>query len=197
MTQSIQRTRRFAQLATASAAVLFAATTACSDFLKATNPGAVEEPDVNVASNVDILTNGAVGTYQFSHSEITYWNGQLTDELFNRAVFAEEGDIDRRNLYSDMTYINAFMYGPAQRARYAGDDASTRLKTILGDTASRDLRLARVLAYAGHSYVDLGEMMCTTPIDLGVPKTLEEMMADALTRFQEAITVSTAAMSAS
>ena len=84
--------------------------------------------DVNIPQNADILVNGAVGTYQFSHSEITYWNAQLTDELFNRAVFAEEGDIDRRNLYSDMTYINAFMYGPAARA-VRGDDASARLKS--------------------------------------------------------------------
>ena len=193
MTRNIQRARRAALLVSTGAAVLLAGTTACNDFLTATNPGAVEEPDVNVASNADILTNGAIGTYQFGHSEITYWNAQLTDELFNRATFAEEGEIDRRNLFSDMTYINAFMYGPAQRARYAGDDAAARLKVILGDTASRDLRLARSLAYAGHSYIDLGEMMCTTPIDLGVPKSSEEMFADAITRFQEAISVATAA----
>jgi hypothetical protein len=192
MTQTLSRARRLALLGTTAAALLLGAT-ACNEFLTATNPGAVEEPDVNIAANANILVNGAIATYQFSHSEITYWNAQLTDELFNRAVFAEEGEIDRRNLFSDMTYINAFMYGPAQRARYAGDDASARLKVILGDTASRDLRLARSLAYAGHSYVDLGEMMCTTPIDLGVPKTLEEMMSDAITRFQEAITVATAA----
>ena len=190
MTQTILRAPRAALLA---AAVLLFGAAACNDFLKATNPGAVEEPDVNIPANVDILTNGAIATYQFSHSEITYWNAQLTDELFNRAVFAEEGDIDRRNLYSDMTYINAFMYGPAQRARYAGDDASARLKAILGDSASRDHHLARTLAYAGHSYIDLGEMMCTTPIDLGVPKTSEEIFADAVARFQEAITVATAA----
>ena len=189
MTQTIRRAPRAVLFA---AAVLFGAT-ACNDFLKATNPGAVEEPDVNIAANVDILTNGAISTYQFSHAEITYWNAQLTDELFNRAVFAEEGDIDRRNLYSDMTYINAFMYGPAQRARYSADDASARLKIILGDSASRDHHLARTLAYAGHDYVDLGEMMCTTPIDLGVPKTSEDMFADAITRFSEAITVATAA----
>ena len=193
MTQSILCAPRSAFLRTTAALLLLAATGACNDFLTATNPGAVEEKDVNLPANADILTFGAVATYQFSHSEITYWNAQLTDELFNRAVFAEEGDIDRRSLYSDMTYINAFMYGPAQRARYSGDDASTRLKVILGDTASRDLRLARALAYAGHSYIDLGEMMCTTPIDLGVPKTSEAMFADALARFQEAITVATAA----
>jgi hypothetical protein len=192
MTHTLSGARRLALLGMTAAALVLGAT-ACNEFLTATNPGAVEEPDVNIAANADILVNGAIGTYQFSHSEITSWNAQLADELFNRAVFAEEGEIDRRNLFSDMTYINAFMYAPAQRARYAGDDASARLKVILGDTASRDLRLARTLAYAGHSYVDLGEMMCTTPIDLGVPKTPEEMMADALTRFQEAITVATAA----
>jgi starch-binding outer membrane protein, SusD/RagB family len=195
MIQTILRAPRAAFRRGLSAVLLLAAIPACNEFLTATNPGAVEEPDVNIAPNVDILVNGAIGTYQFSHSEITYWNAQLTDELFNRAVFAEEGEIDRRNLFSDMTYINAFMYGPAQRARYAGDDASARLKAILGDTASRDLRLARALAYAGHSYIDLGEMMCVTPIDLGVPKSSEEMFADAITRFQEAISVATAAKS--
>ena len=193
MTHTILRAPRAALLRMTSALALLAATAACNEFLTATNPGAVEEKDVNIPANVDILTFGAVTTYQFSHSEITYWNAQLTDELFNRAVFAEEGEIDRRNLFPDMTYINAFMYGPAQRARYAGDDAAARLKVILGDTASRDHRLARALAYAGHSYIDLGEMMCTTPIDLGVPKTSEEMFADAITRFQEAIAVATAA----
>jgi hypothetical protein len=165
----------------------------CNDFLVARNPGAVEETDVNNPAYVSLIANGPIFAYQFSHAENTYWNAQMTDELFNRAVFVEEGDIDRRTMYSDMTYINAFMYGPAQRARFLGDDATRRLKIILADTASRDLRVARALAYAGHSYIDLGEMMCTTPIDLGAPKTSEEIFADAITRFDEAVTIAVAA----
>jgi SusD/RagB-like outer membrane lipoprotein len=35
--------------------------------------------------------------------------------------------------------------------------------------------------------------MCVTPIDLGVPKTSAEMFADAITRFDEAVTIATAA----
>jgi hypothetical protein len=35
--------------------------------------------------------------------------------------------------------------------------------------------------------------MCVTPIDLGVPKPPEEMFADAITRFEEAITIAGAA----
>jgi starch-binding outer membrane protein, SusD/RagB family len=193
MTQTTSRRLRTACARLVAAALLLGGATACNEFLTAENPGAVEEPDVNQAVYTDLIANGPIFAYQFGHSEITYWNAQLTDELFNRAVFAEEGDIDRRFLYSDMTYINAFMYGPAQRSRYLGDDAASRLKIILGDTASRDLRIARSLAYAGHSYIDLGEMMCTTPIDLGVPKTSEEMFTDAITRLNESVQIATAA----
>ncbi|HYU78404.1 MAG TPA: hypothetical protein VEK56_05425, partial [Vicinamibacterales bacterium] len=193
MTHTNSFSRRLGLVKLGALALALAGSAACSDFLIADNPGAVQVDQVNQPAYVGLIANGPIFAYQFAHSEITYWNGQLTDELFNRAVFVEEGQIDRRELYSDMTYINAFLYAPLQRARFLGEDASNRLKVILGDTASRDLRVARALAYAGHSYVDLGEMNCTTPIDLGPPKTSEEIFTDAIARFQEAITVATAA----
>src|SRR3712207_126689 len=118
-----------------------AVVTACSDFLVAENPGAVEEPLVNDVANVTIIANGPIGTFQDAFDDVAYWNGQLTDEIVNRNnvnPFIEEGQIDRRELYSDMTYINAFLYGPLQRARFVADDATRRLKIILGDTATRD-----------------------------------------------------------
>lgn len=179
-------------LAVATIAIT-AAAAACSNFLVADNPGAVEEKDVNNPSYLGLIANQAIFGFQDGQDDATYWNAQLTDELYNRAVFVEEGQIDRRELYSDMTYINAFLYAPMQRARFLGDDAARRLKILLADSASRDLRVARSLAYAGISYVYLGEMMCTTPIDLGVPKTSAEMFADAITRFNEAATIAAAA----
>src|SRR5690606_34768913 len=66
---------------------------------------------------------------------------------------------------------------------------------ILGDTASRDLRVARSLAYAGYSYVYLGEMFCEVPIDVGAPKSPNEIFGDALDHFSEAISIATAARS--
>jgi starch-binding outer membrane protein, SusD/RagB family len=187
--------RRRALLAM-STVVLGITSAACSDFLKATNPGAVEEPEVSDLSYVSLLANGPIGAFQDAHDDVTYWNAQFVDELFNRAVFVEEGQIDRRELYSDMTYINAFMYAPMQRARFLSEDATRRLKQVLGDSATRDIRVARSLAYAGYSYIYLGEMMCTTPIDKGVPKTWEEMMTDAITQFTEAVTIADAARQA-
>lgn len=193
-TPSRRRRGRIAVLAAMAMTVASAA--ACSNFLVADNPGAVEEPDVNNPAHVTLIANGPIYAYQLAHTDMTYWNGQFVDELYNRAVFVEEGQIDRRELYSDMTYINAFVYAPMQRSRFLGEDAARRLKVLLADSATRDIRVARSLAYAGMSYVELGETMCTVPIDLGVPKTLEETMTDAVTRFQEAITIATAAKTA-
>jgi hypothetical protein len=169
---------------------------ACNDFLVAENPGAIEASDLTTLGYVSLLANAPIFGFQDAHDDVAYWNGQFTDELVNRGnnnPFIEEGQIDRRELYSDMTYINAFMYGPMQRARFLAEDAATRLTGILGDSASRDVRVARSYAYAGYSYVYLGEMMCVTPIDLGVPKSSAEMFADAITRFNNAITIATAA----
>jgi starch-binding outer membrane protein, SusD/RagB family len=190
MTTMTTSRRRRALLAGLSLTVATAA--ACTNFLEAENPGAVEEPDVTNTSYIALIANGPVYAYQLAHTDMTYWNAQFTDEIFNRAVFVEEGQIDRRDLFSDMTYINAFVYAPMQRSRFLGEDGARRLKLLLGDTATRDLRVARSLAYAGYSYVELGETMCTTPIDLGVPKSTPEMMTDAIVRFQEAIDIANA-----
>src|SRR5687768_14519053 len=97
----------------AAVAVSVAAMSACSDFLVAENPGAVEEPDVNNIAYVNLLANAPVFGFQSSYDDLTWWNGQFTDEIVNNNSgnpFAEEGQIDRRELYADMTYIPAFIY---------------------------------------------------------------------------------------
>lgn len=193
MTNSTPIRRRLTGLLLAFSVAALAGATACNDFLVAENPGAVEEPDVNDPAYANLISGGPIYAFQLAYTDASYWNSQLTDELYNRAVFAEEGQIDRRELFSDMTYINAFIYSPLQRARFLGDDAAKRLKIILGDTATRDLRVARSLAYGAYSYVYLGETMCETPIDLSAPKTPEVIFTDAITRFQEAITIAAAA----
>ena len=176
-------------------AVSAATMSACSDFLVAENPGAIEEPDVNDIAYVNLLANAPVFGFQAAYDDITWWNGQLADEIVNNNAgnpFAEEGQIDRRELYADMTYIPAFIYSPMQRARFLAEDAARRLEILMPDSAASDLRTARAYAFAGYSYVSLGETMCVTPIDNGVPKSSEEMFTDAVGHFNQAITIATA-----
>jgi hypothetical protein len=179
------------------AAVAFsvAAMSACSDFLVAENPGAVEEPDVNNIAYVNLLANAPIYGFQASYDDLTWWNGQFTDEIVNNNAgnpFAEEGQIDRRELYADMTYIPAFIYSPVQRARFLAEDAARRMEALMPDSAASDLRVARAYAFAGYGYVALGESFCVTPIDAGVPKDPEAMFTDAVAHFNKAIAVATA-----
>jgi hypothetical protein len=177
-------------------ALALGGTTGCDNFLTATNPGAVEADDLNNPAYAGLIASGAIFGFQDAFDDVAYWNGQLTDEIVNRNnvnPFIEEGQIDRRELYSDMTYINAFLYAPMQRARFLADDAVRRLTVILGDTVGRDLRVARAVAYGALTYVSLGEMECTTPIDRSVPKTWDEMMTTATVKVDSAVTIATAA----
>lgn len=183
-------------LALGAVALALGMATGCDNFLTAENPGAVEAADLNDAPYAGLIANGPIFAFQDSWDDITWWNGQFTDEIINRNgvnPFVEEGQIDRRELYSDMSYIPAFIYSPVQRARFLSEDAVRRLTIILGDTVGRDLRVARALAYGGYTYVGLGEMMCTTPIDRGVPKSWDEMMGAAIAKFDSAVTIATAA----
>ena len=189
-----RRLRRAAAVALAAAAI--GTTAACSDFLVAENPGAIEVDDLNQVAYVSLLANAPVGALQNALDDMAYWNGQFTDELVNRNAvnpFIEEGQIDRRELRSDMSYLPVFIYSPMQRARFLAEDATTRLGVILGDSASRDVRVARSQAYAGYAYIYLGETMCTTPINVGVPKPSSEMFGDAIGYFDDAIATAEAA----
>jgi hypothetical protein len=182
-------------LKVAALALSAAAMAACSDFLVAENPGAVEEPDVNNIAYVNLLANGAIYGLQATYDDVTWWNAQFTDEIVNNNSgnpFAEEGQIDRRELYADMTYITAFMYSPLQRSRFLAEDAAARMEILMPDSAASDLRVARAYAFAGYNYIALGETFCVTPINLGVPKTPEEMFTDAVAHFNKSITIATA-----
>ena len=188
--------RRRARLASAALLAALGGAAGCSDFLVAENPGAIEVDDLNQLGYVSLLANAPVGALQGALDDLTYWNGQLTDEIINRNnvnPFAEEGQIDRRDLFSDMTYIPAFIYSPMQRARFLAEDATTRLNTILADSAARDVRVARSQAIAGMTYVYLGEAFCTTPVNIGAPKTSAEMFGDAVGWFDQAVATATAA----
>jgi hypothetical protein len=70
------------------------------------------------------------------------------------------------------------------------------MQTILGDSAGRDLRVARALAYGGLNYTYLAEMLCTIPLDGQAPKTPEEVFAAAIVKFDSAVTIANAAKAA-
>lgn len=189
--------RRCSRLTTVLAlAGAMVASGACNEFLAVDNPSAIQQEDLTDPRYASLIANGVVGEFQPMFSNLAWWNGVYADELYNRAVFFEEGLIDQRNVTEVNGTFSTFLYGPLHRTRWLADDGASRLKAVLGDTATRDIRLARVLAYGGYSYLYLAEMQCTSPIDRSVPKTPDELVALAVARFTEAIAVATAAKAA-
>jgi hypothetical protein len=173
-----------------AAVALFAG---CTDFLKASNPSAIQADDLANPLYIPLMVNGVIGEYQQVVDDLDLRSGVFGDELFNNHGFFEEREIDKRNVIPENGTYPLVIYVPLQRARYLADSVAGRLKTLLGDSASKDLRVARVLAYAGSSYDLLAENLCTIPINGSAPYTPEETISKfAIPRLNEAIAVATA-----
>jgi hypothetical protein len=189
--QSVRRGPR-PRLATLGALLLGAAAAGCNDFLKAENPGAVEATDINQPQYVNLLTNGVVSEFQGAFSNITWWNSMLSDELYNRQTFFEEILIDQRRIGPENGTNGTFIYPRIQRARFTADDAVTRIRAIIGDSASSDLRVARSLAYGVMTYDYLAEMLCEIPFDAQAPQTPDEVFRKAIAKADSAVTIANA-----
>ena len=182
---------RFMRVATVFAVAALAA--GCTDFLKATNPSAIDAKDLENPLYVNLMVNGVIGEYQQAVDDYNLRTGTFGDELFNNHGFFEEREIDKRNVDLGNGTYPLVLYVPLQRSRFLADSVAGRLKVIFADSASRDLRVARVLAYAGYSYVLLAESLCSIPVNGSVPLTPEDLTKTfSVPRFNEAIAVASA-----
>ena len=165
----------------------------CNDMLKVTNPGAIEPSSLDNAGYIALMVNGVIGEFQNAHAYTAMYSGVFVDELRNHHVYFENRDMDLRRVGVENGTYAIYVWNTLHRSRFMSDSVATRLRTLLGDTASSDLRLARVLAYGGLTYTYMGENLCETPINASAGHSPAEVFALALPRFDEAITVATAA----
>ncbi|MHB1223527.1 MAG: hypothetical protein ACYC2G_05695 [Gemmatimonadaceae bacterium] len=182
---------------TAVVGLVIAAVTsaACTDFLAVDNPGSVPSRDLVDSTYANLLVNGAIGEFQSMISSSALWGGVLSDELQALHANTSYGPIDLRD-FNNLNDIVAGVYSPIQRSRFDADTVADRLKGYPGATPATDLRVARMLALAGYSYVTLGETFCSAPVNGGAARTPAELFGMALPRFDEAIQIATAATAA-
>ena len=171
--------------------------TGCDDLLKVSSPGSLQEGQLANPALEQFLINGVIGEFQFAYGSYVYWSGVLADEAFTDHHASISVQEVARHDFNEFNGINELLYGNLQRARQAADDAADRVKTMLGTRAASSLNVARALAYGGYAYVLLGEGFCEAPVNLSAPLTSKELLTRAIARFDEAITVATAAKAAS
>ena len=203
------RARRWMRAAIATGALASAGSfAACKDFLTAENPAAIPVERLEDTALVELMHNAAIGALQghsgpFSNTYfwLTYLSAIFTDELRNHHVFFEEGLYDQRRVTVENSYNSTFTYSPLQRGRWLTDSIAGRMRAIYGDSALRDVRLARTYAMAGYTLIMLGEMWCEVPLSTADerysrPYNSLELFAFAEARFDSALKVAAAARAA-
>lgn len=164
----------------------------CDDLLSVDNPGAIDPPELTNPAYVQLMTNGVIGEFQNFFAYTSMYSSAFTDEFRNHHVYFENRDIDMRNVgVSNGTYV-IYVWNTMHRSRFMSDSIATRLTNILADSASSDLRLARVYAYGGLTYTFMGENLCEVPINMGPGNSPQQVFDMAIPRFQSAIDIATA-----
>lgn len=164
---------------------------ACSDLLDVSDPGSIQGEQLNDPALETLIVNGVIGEFQVAYGSYSLWSGVLSDEIFTDHTNVAVREFSLHNFH-DLNDTNEGVYVNLQRTRQSADDASVRLKTILGPAADRSLNMARVFAYGGYSYVLLAEGFCEAPVNLSAPLQPDELFARGIARFDSAIATANA-----
>jgi hypothetical protein len=177
----------------------------CGDLLE------VSTPDQVVASTLDNpllapqLVNGAIADFECAYTNYAAGTGALTDEFDVSTAFINWTVWDARIVppndgslgANDCTSSAWSMYGPLQTARVQAENTAKRLEGWTDtEVPGRIGLLATAYAYAGYSYVLLGEGFCEMAIDVGPLITRADVFRLAEARFTTAIMHATAANNA-
>ena len=177
--------------------LLFLGLTACGDdLLDVTNPSSVQESDLDNPALAVTLLNSALGQFECVYSNYVVAAGMLSHEYINASSWLDINSWGWRGLElktiagscpggRDATGLGA--YTPLQQARYLAENAAARIEAFPDDRVEdKAQKLGLLNAYAGYSYVLLGEGFCEMAIDQGPLMTPAQVFALAEERFTAA-----------
>ncbi|HEX9580373.1 MAG TPA: hypothetical protein VF970_04640 [Gemmatimonadales bacterium] len=177
----------------------------CGDLLQVDNPEEIPITDLNQNSPALIaaLVNGAVGDFTHMYDDPFIWRGSMfTDEQVTGVNWEQTARLNLRIVQYTEGDADG-MFSAISRALRQAEDVHERLLGLVTDPAT-DADVARVLNFAGYSYVAMGEAMCeavVSKVDIttGVVQFGEYLLSPdslflrAIARFGQAFTVATAA----
>lgn len=180
----------------AAIAFVAAALTGCDtvdELLEANNPAEIREDQLDDETLANVMVNSVIGALTSNYDETIIWIGSLpTDEQVSGINWPETKDLGRRVLPYDAADAEN-MFDALSQFRFMSDSITARLRNLL-ENPNSDRRLALTLAHAGYAYTLMAEYMCEATIDVGSELYTPTQLANmAMTKFEEAITVATAA----
>jgi hypothetical protein len=169
------------------------ACSAFTDILDVQNPDELNEDLLQDEALVGVLVSSVKGDFDDAYDDPWTWRGSMfTDESLTGINWEGTARLNERRVEFDEGDADG-MFSELSRARAQGDSVSVRLQTLL-ETPNSDERMAKVLAYAGYSYVIMADAMCEASINGGATiYTPADLYQFAVDRFTSALTVATAA----
>jgi hypothetical protein len=191
MTNPNRSRARSGVLGVALVALTLGACDTLDSLIKANNPAAIAETELDDATLANVLVNSVIGSLAAMYDDTFIWRGSMiTDEQVSGINWEATARLNERKVRYDQ---ETAMFPAISRYRFMGDSISARLRTLLPNPAS-DRRLALTLAHAGYGYTLMGEAMCEATINVGSELLTPQQLFDlAIPRFEEAIQVATAA----
>lgn len=185
--------RRLRTLLIPLAAITIAGGCDVNRLLEVDNPERILERQLDNKELIPILVNSAIGQFQGAYDDPFVWTGSLlTDEQVTGINWEDYARVNQRIIQYDEGPTD-FMFSALSEARVMADTVTSRLRTML-DAPDSDARLATTLAYAGYSYILLGDAMCEATINVSDQTySPEQLYGMAVDRLQEALSIAQAA----
>lgn len=174
--------RRFTALA-------FAALVCSACDLTVSNPGPIQDDQLNAAAAVPGLVNGMSGDLSFALGNYIDRGALASGELTESGNFAAEqqyyiGVIRPEDVNPDWSNM--------QQARWSAEHGIQRMQTVLGTTFETNVDTPRAYLYAGFANRLLGENVCTGVIDGGAAQSDSVYFQRADSLFTRAYTIAKA-----
>jgi hypothetical protein len=164
-------------------------TTACD--MRVSNPTVLDAAAFDPSSDATTLSLSAQSNFYRAFGTLVPFSAFLSQEAWVGAVRQETNDIGRRVMTAATSDVNASAWTPLQRSIAANEQTIATLST--GADAASSVHLARAAMNSGFSLVLLAEHFCQGTILVGPPLTPAQVLDSAVSRFNRAISVGTAA----
>ena len=176
---------------------------ACNSLLSVDNPGRVPDTALDDPSLAPVLEAAAIGTFECGIVNYAATAGMLSGEYWSANGFVDNHPWEWRGVvqikgapgtcnYGRATTAMGF-YTPLQQARFQLEDTYNRVEKFTdAQVPTRAKILTEMRAYAGYSYLLLGEGMCQMTVDRGPALTKDSTFGIAESRFTDAIAKATA-----
>ena len=164
-------------------------------------PTRVDASNLNNPQLAPLMAQSATADFECALVNYAAATGTFVDEFIGSTGWAAYTAWDTRRVFSDNFNLGqgtciAFgwgVYQSLQTARFQAEDGSRRIQAFAdADVPGKTSLLATLSAYAGYSYVLLGEGFCRVAIDLGPAMTPAQVFAVAEQRFTDAIALAQA-----